>query len=68
MHELIRSRTARQFRRRIGTFKECTSCTEPGLERYALPFEGFSYLKLFLALGKKDFLTFHTHMGLDKYI
>jgi MoaA/NifB/PqqE/SkfB family radical SAM enzyme len=66
--DLIRSRPARRFRHRIGTFAECKSCTEPGLERYALPFEGLSYLKLALTLGRKDFLAFHTHMGLDKYL
>jgi MoaA/NifB/PqqE/SkfB family radical SAM enzyme len=68
MDELTRSRPARRFRRNIGTFGECRSCTEPGLERYALPFEGFSYLKLLFTLGKKDFLAFHAHMGLDKYL
>jgi MoaA/NifB/PqqE/SkfB family radical SAM enzyme len=68
MDDLIRSMRARQFRRGIGTFTECRSCTEPGLERYALPFEGFSYLKLLFSLGRKDFLAFHGHMGLDKYL
>jgi hypothetical protein len=68
MDELMRSWPARRFRREVGSFKECRSCTEPGLERYALPFEGFHYLKLFRALGRKDFLAFHRHMGLDKYI
>jgi MoaA/NifB/PqqE/SkfB family radical SAM enzyme len=66
--ELIASGAARRFRRNIGTFKECRTCTEPGLERYALPFEGFHYLRLLPSLGRKDFLTFHAHMGLDKYI
>jgi MoaA/NifB/PqqE/SkfB family radical SAM enzyme len=65
---LVASRPARLFRRSIGTFTECRTCSEPGLERYALPLEGFHYLKLFAALGRKDFLDFHAHMGLDKYI
>jgi MoaA/NifB/PqqE/SkfB family radical SAM enzyme len=65
---LIDSLPARRFRRRIGQFEACRSCTEPGLERYALPFEGFSYLKLLFALGRKDFLAFHAHTGLDKYV
>lgn len=68
MDNLVVSKAARQFRRRIGTFTECGTCTEPGLERYALPFEGFHYVRLLRSLGQKDFLTFHTHMGLDKYI
>ena len=54
--------------KRSEPFVECRSCTEPGLERYALPFEGFHYLKLLLSLGKSDFLAFHAHMGLDKYV
>jgi MoaA/NifB/PqqE/SkfB family radical SAM enzyme len=41
---LIRSPAAKYFRRRAGTLPECQSCTEPGLERYSLPFEGFTYL------------------------
>ncbi|OPY69990.1 MAG: Cyclic pyranopterin monophosphate synthase [Syntrophorhabdaceae bacterium PtaU1.Bin034] len=67
LDNLIRSRQAREFRRKVGTFGQCRCCTEPGLERYALPFEGLSYLKLALSLGKRDTLAFHTHMGLDKY-
>jgi MoaA/NifB/PqqE/SkfB family radical SAM enzyme len=67
MAGLIGSTAARRFRRRVGLFEECRSCTEPGLERYALPFEGFHYLKLLRALGKEDFMAFHRHMGLDKY-
>jgi MoaA/NifB/PqqE/SkfB family radical SAM enzyme len=66
--DLVACRTARRFRRNIGAFKECQTCTEPGLERYALPFEGFRYLRLLPSLGRKNFLAFHAHMGLDKYI
>jgi MoaA/NifB/PqqE/SkfB family radical SAM enzyme len=55
------------FRRQIGKHPECRTCTEPGLERYALPFEGFTYLSLMVRLGKQDFLKLHHHMGLDKY-
>ncbi|MEW5725967.1 MAG: radical SAM protein, partial [Thermodesulfobacteriota bacterium] len=40
---LIRSSKAGRFRRTIGTDPQCQTCTEPGLERYALPFEGFTY-------------------------
>lgn len=66
--KLIGSLSARHFRRKIGTFKECQFCTEPGLERYALPFEGFHYLNLFLKMGKERFINLHKHMGLDKYV
>ena len=65
--ELYLSEKASRFRRRVGHYPECRECTEPGLERYALPFEGFTYLSIFLRMGKKKFLQLHRHMGLDKY-
>jgi MoaA/NifB/PqqE/SkfB family radical SAM enzyme len=64
---LIRSPEAAKFRRNILKFPECTACTEPGLERYALPFEGFHYLRQYLRLGRKGFRSLHGHLGLDKY-
>jgi len=67
VEDLFHSRTASSFRRRIGRHPECQTCTEPGLERYALPFEGFTYLSLMMKMGKRDFLILHQHMGLDKY-
>ena len=35
---------ARRIRKRVGRVPECAHCTEPGLERYSLPYEGFTYL------------------------
>jgi len=67
MEELFFSKTANRMRRRIGRFPECDSCTEPGLERYALPLEGFSYLSLLFSMKKDSFLKLHHHMGMDKY-
>jgi MoaA/NifB/PqqE/SkfB family radical SAM enzyme len=67
LEKLIRSEKAARFRKNILTFPECKTCTEPGLERYALPFEGFHYLRQFSKLGPKKFLSLHRHMGLDKY-
>jgi MoaA/NifB/PqqE/SkfB family radical SAM enzyme len=66
--KIISSAGAANFRRNIGNFRECHSCTEPGLERYALPFEGFRYLGLLLKSGRGNFISLHKHMGLDKYI
>jgi len=65
--ELFFSKEATRFRRMIGNSPECQECTEPGLERYALPYEGFTYLSLFMRMGKNKFLQLHHHMGLDKY-
>lgn len=65
--DLFSCEKASRFRRRIGRYPECRQCTEPGLERYALPYEGFTYLTLLLKMGKKSFLQLHQHMGLDKY-
>ena len=67
IEDLLFSKTASCFRKRVGRHPECRTCTEPGLERYALPFEGFTYLSLMMRMGKRDFLKLHNHMGLDKY-
>ena len=66
--ELVFSKTASDIRRNIGRYPECKRCTEPGLERYALPLEGFSYLSMLFKMGWKNFLQLHYHMGLDKYL
>lgn len=65
---LIDSVPAQRFRRRVGDFPECAGCTEPGLYRYALPFEGWRYLRLYFQLGRERFLELHAHLGLDKYL
>ncbi len=67
LQELVDSAPAARFRRRVGELPECATCTEPGLERYALPCEGFHYLQLFRKLGRKEFASLHQHMGLEKY-
>ena len=67
LEELICSADAARFRRGISEFPECATCTEPGLERYALPFEGFHYLRQYFKLGREGFRTLHRHLGLDKY-
>jgi energy-coupling factor transporter ATP-binding protein EcfA2 len=67
VERLFLSEEAAQLRRRTGAHPECRACTEPGLERYALPYEGFSYLSLLCRLGKKRFLQLHVDMGLNKY-
>ena len=67
LEEIIRSADASRFRQSVMEFPECTICTEPGLERYALPFEGFHYLRQYFKLGREGFCTLHQHLGLDKY-
>lgn len=64
---LFHSQAASQVRKKIGRYPECRSCTEPGLERYSLPYEGFSYLNLLPKMGKRAFVEQHYRMGLDKY-
>ena len=66
--ELYRSSAAGRFRRKVGDYPECGICTEPGLERIARPFEGFSLLHLLLKNGGKDFDRLARHMGIDKYL
>ena len=64
---LLCSAAAARFRRGILTYPECRDCTEPGLERYALPYEGFHYLRQYFKLGRTGFQSLHRHLGLDKY-
>ncbi len=68
VERLFHSREAAQLRRKTGALPQCRACTEPGLERYALPYEGFSYLSLLCRGRKNRFLQLHSHMGLDKYL
>jgi MoaA/NifB/PqqE/SkfB family radical SAM enzyme len=65
---LFSSRRARETRGLIGKSPECRGCTEPGLERYSLPYEGFAYLRTLLRSGPRLFLERHRHLGLDKYV
>jgi MoaA/NifB/PqqE/SkfB family radical SAM enzyme len=66
--DLLASRIARRFRRGVGRYPACLTCTEPGLERYALPAEGRRYLELSRRLEAAEFRRLHDHLGLDKYL
>ena len=65
---LLSEATATKFRQQIGSFPECEICTEPGLERISWPFEGFTCLCSLVKMGGKNFDSFATHMGFDKYL
>jgi MoaA/NifB/PqqE/SkfB family radical SAM enzyme len=65
--DLLSSRKASWVRRRIGRFPDCRHCTEPGLERFSLPYEGWTYLALLMKMGQAAFMRMHRHMGLDTY-
>lgn len=65
--DLHSSKKAVLFRRSAGSFGECATCTEPGLERYALPAEGFTYARLLCTMKADEFQQLHAHLGLDKY-
>jgi MoaA/NifB/PqqE/SkfB family radical SAM enzyme len=67
IENLLASPTAAGIRHRVGRFPECRHCTEPGLERYSLPYEGWTYLGLLPKMGRRRFLEMHRRMGLDKY-
>ncbi len=67
IESLLFSGKAREFRKKAGDFPECRACTEPGLERYALPCEGFTYFRALIKLGQ-IFKLLHNHLGLDKYV
>lgn len=66
--DLYFSDRANHIRKSIGRLSQCRECTEPGLERYALPFEGLHYLKMLWEMGSAEFRQLHVHMGLDKYV
>lgn len=66
--KLLRNHAARRFRRKVGSHKECGTCTEPGLERLAWSFEGFTCLGWMNRLGSEKFDVLARHMGLDKYL
>lgn len=69
LDRLARNSIARGFRRTItGRHSTCRVCTEPGLERYALPFEGMAYLRLMRSASPQAFFELHAHMGLHKYL
>lgn len=68
LERIFFSRKATRLRRKIGALPQCRKCTEPGLERYALPCQGFTYLSLLLRMGRQEFMQLHRHMGLDKYV
>ncbi len=59
---------ANHMRKQVGHFNQCRLCTEPGLERFSLPLDGFAYLLCLHKIGFSAFMKFHRHMGLDKYI
>lgn len=65
---LLSSQRARTLRRHIGRSPCCASCTEPGLERYSLPYEGWAYLHTLATDGLESFLEHYRHLGLDKYL
>jgi len=65
--DIFFSTKASRMRKRNRHFDECRSCTEPGLERFSLPMDGFAYLPLLPRCGMAAFWDFHRHMGLDKY-
>jgi MoaA/NifB/PqqE/SkfB family radical SAM enzyme len=65
---LLSNRAAVKFRRQVGRFPACEECTEPGLERIAWPFEGFTCLRRLLQMGGRNFDRLAQHMGFDKYL
>ena len=65
IRDIYYSPEASDFRKKVGFFEECAGCTEPGLERYALPFEGFEYLKAMENMEPERINELHQYMGLE---
>ena len=55
LKEIFFSDAANRIRKGVGHFDECRRCTEPGLERFSLPLDGFAYLSLSPQFGKSKF-------------
>lgn len=68
LDEMWHSPDAVRFRKRVGDYPQCRGCTEPGLERVSLPYEGFAYLALLFRMGSRNFMELHRHLGLEKYL
>jgi MoaA/NifB/PqqE/SkfB family radical SAM enzyme len=68
LETLLSTPRACNLRRRLARLPQCRHCTEPGIERYSLPYEGFAYLSLLAKVGSRRFFEHHYHMGLDKYL
>ena len=68
LDEMWHSPDATRFRKRVGDYTPCRGCTEPGLERVSLPYEGFAYLALLFRMGSRNFMELHRHLGLEKYL
>jgi len=68
LEDLFRSPSADGFRKKVGSFPDCSICTEPGLERIAWPFEGFTLLNMLARTGMKDFNRLIQHTGIEKYL
>ena len=57
-----------RFAAKAGRHPACRTCTEPGLERFSLPREGFTALRLMLAQGPAAWTKTFRRMGLDKFL
>jgi MoaA/NifB/PqqE/SkfB family radical SAM enzyme len=68
LETLLASPQGCRLRQRLGRLPQCRHCTEPGIERYSLPYEGFAYLSQLVKMGRRRFFEMHSHMGLDKYL
>ncbi len=66
--DVYRSAIATDFRKRVRSLPDCRVCTEPGLERTALTFEGACALRLAWRAGGREFDRMVQQMGLDKFL
>ena len=65
---MVNNGKAKSFRKKSQTYLQCQVCTEPGIERYALPLEGWGLIRHCLHLKPADFWQVYEHMGLNKYL
>ncbi|MEJ2200758.1 MAG: radical SAM protein, partial [Desulfuromonadaceae bacterium] len=53
--DIFRGPVADRFRKQVGSYGTCASCTEPGLERIAWTLEGFTLLRLLTRNSGRDY-------------
>jgi MoaA/NifB/PqqE/SkfB family radical SAM enzyme len=67
IEDIWKSKSAHDYRKRIGKLERCRTCHEPGAIRYSAYAEGLSYLKFLVKLGRHKFNESLYGEGFIKY-
>jgi MoaA/NifB/PqqE/SkfB family radical SAM enzyme len=67
IEDIWKSKSAQDWRKRVGKTEECRRCIEPGAIRYSAYAEGLNYLKFLIKLGRHKFNQSLSGEGFIKY-